>query len=126
MPSPQCPGQYRHYAKTSNHFQIFPHIGAALPLLLRRRVLLPQQIVVNIRPKFLQLIAEGVDTHLHAPAVRAVPETPVAGGIIDGRDSNCRRIARELGDVKHSTTGIFTSDQNTTECIEKTVTSRAS
>jgi hypothetical protein len=47
--------------------KLAPLAGFALSLLLVRPLLFPQTSV-NIRPKLLQLIPEGVDAHLHAPA----------------------------------------------------------
>ena len=79
---------------------LIPFLQANRWPLVRQRAFLFHQIAVNIRPKFLQLIPEGVDAHLHSPTVSAVRKTPVVGGIIDGGNGNCRRIARELGNVK--------------------------
>src|ERR1700685_1189632 len=79
------------------------------------------QIVVNVGPKLLQHIPEGVETHLRSPIGKTRRKTTIGGGIIDVGNSDRSGVAGKLGNVEHSSARVSSSDENTANGIFKAV-----
>src|SRR5580704_7545107 len=100
-------------------------LGCFLLLFLHVAGMFPLQIAVNIRPKLLQLISEGVEAHLRSPARETRRKTAIGGGIIDVGNRNRRCVAGKLGNVEHVGPGVSSSNENTVDGIAKAVYERA-
>jgi hypothetical protein len=85
----------------------------------------PLQTAVNIGPKLLQLIPEGVDAHLKCKTREIRRKTTIGSGIVDVGNGNRSRIARKLGNVEHITAGVFSGDENAADGIAKAVSQPA-
>src|SRR5580704_7937362 len=99
-------------------------IGCSLLLFLQVALVSPLQVVMNIGPKLLQLIAKGIQAHLRSPVRQIRRKTAIGLGIIEVGNPNRRRVAGKLGNVEHVPTGVFPSDENTVDGIAKAVDER--
>src|SRR5271154_3045814 len=83
------------------------------------------QIVVNVGPKLLQLVPEGVEAHLRSPVGEIRRKSTIVGRIIDVGNGNRRCVAGKLGNVEHVGTGVSSGDENTADGIAKAAHERA-
>ena len=84
------------------------------------------QISVNIGPKLLQLIPEGVEAHLRSPVGETRRKTAIGGGIIGTGNGRRGGVAGKLGDIEHVSSGVSSGNENTADCIAEAAHERAS
>ena len=114
----------RHLAAEENESVRIPDWKASIACFLLVADVSPLQIAVNIGPKLLQLIPEGVDAHLKCKTGEIRRKTTIGSGIVDVGNGNRSCIARKLGNVEHITAGVFPGDENAADGIAKAVSQK--
>src|SRR5580692_11533818 len=87
--------------------------------LLQLAIVSPLQIAVNVGPKLLQLIPEGIEAHLRSPVGDIRRKSTIIGGIIDVGNGNRRGISGKFGNVEHRRAGVSSGDEDTADGIAK-------
>src|SRR5208283_1421818 len=100
------------YASGRKLLSVNPGRKGSIDCFLQVASVPPLQIAVNIRPKLLQLIPEGVEAHLHSPVVDIRRKGAIVGRIIDIRNGNRGCVTRKLGDVEHVSAGVGSGNEN--------------
>src|SRR5271154_1458722 len=89
-------------------------------------MLLFPEILVNVRPKFLQLISESIQTQLQSIVVKTRGKAAIDGGIIGGGNGNRGGVAGKFWNVEDTAAGIPTGYENAADSVAKAVNNPAS
>src|SRR5277367_3798449 len=88
-------------------------------------LLFPKKLV-DVQPKFLQLISESVEAQLQSIVVKTRGKAAIRGGIISGGNGNRGGVAGKFWNVEGTAAGIPTGYENAAYAVTKAVNKPAS